>query len=312
MIEVNHLVRKFGSFRAVDDISFSVPKGQVLGFLGPNGAGKSTTMKVLTCFIEPTSGTASVGGKDVRLESIAVRKQIGYLPESAPSYGEMTVEEFLIFIAEMRGFRGKNRKIAAEKMRELCFLDSVWFQAIETLSKGYRQRVGFAQSLIHDPPVLILDEPTDGLDPNQKHEVRQLIKNMGQDKTIILSTHILEEVEAVCQRVIIIAEGKLVADETPMGMLKKSDVHNAVTISFASPMAEAKKLLGEMPEVKRMEYFEAENKLRLYPKDGRPIIGQISQVVRELQLPVQEIHIERGRLDDVFRHVTTETGRKEG
>lgn len=221
MIEVRNLVKDFGGFRAVDHISFKVPKGQILGFLGPNGAGKSTTMKMLTCFLEPTSGTALIDNKDIANDSISVRERIGYLPESAPSYGEMTVCEFLEFIAEMRGLTGDKTTEAAEKMRSVCFLEKVWHQPIETLSKGYRQRVGFAQALIHDPPVLVLDEPTDGLDPNQKHEVRQLIKKMGEDKTIILSTHILEEVEAICERVIIIANGKIVADNTPQELLEQ-------------------------------------------------------------------------------------------
>ena len=221
MIEVKNLIKDFGSFRAVDKISFTVPKGQILGFLGPNGAGKSTTMKMLTSFIEPTSGTATIDNRDIVKDSIGVRELIGYLPESAPSYGEMTVCEFLEFVAEMRGIMGPQKTEAAEKMKETCFLKEVWHQPIETLSKGYRQRVGFAQALIHDPPVLILDEPTDGLDPNQKHEVRQLIKRMGKDKTIILSTHILEEVEAVCERVIIIANGKVVKDATPEELLQQ-------------------------------------------------------------------------------------------
>ena len=221
MIEVRGLSKKFGQFHAVDDVSFSVPKGQVLGFLGPNGAGKSTTMKMLTGFLEPSSGTALIDNKDIGIDSLEVRKKLGYLPENAPSYAEMTVCEFLGFIAEMRHLHGEERTAALNKMKSTCFLESVWHKPIDTLSKGYRQRVGFAQALIHDPPVLILDEPTDGLDPNQKYEVRQLIKKMGADKTIILSTHILEEVEAVCQRVIIIARGKIVADATPSELLKE-------------------------------------------------------------------------------------------
>lgn len=219
MIQVSNISKTYGSLKAVDSISFEVPKGQVLGFLGPNGAGKSTTMKMITGFLEPTSGTAIVNGKDITEDPIGVKKQIGYLPESAPSYSEMTVCEFLSFIAEIREI--ENIQQATERMKHVCFLGDVWHKPIETLSKGYRQRVGFAQALIHDPEVLILDEPTDGLDPNQKFEVRQLIKKMGQDKTIILSTHILEEVEAICERVIIIAEGRMVADATPAELLKQ-------------------------------------------------------------------------------------------
>ena len=219
MIEVSQLSKEFGHFKAVDQISFSVPKGQILGFLGPNGAGKSTTMKMLTGFIDPSSGTAKIDGFDVKKQSLEVRKRIGYLPDSAPSYQEMTVYEFLEFITAIR--KVPEPALAMAKIKEVCFLSEVWHQPIETLSKGYRQRVGFAQALIHDPPVLILDEPTDGLDPNQKYEVRQLIKHMGQDKTIVLSTHILEEVEAICERVIIIAKGKIVEDATPQELLKR-------------------------------------------------------------------------------------------
>jgi ABC-2 type transport system ATP-binding protein len=235
MIEVNGLSKEFGTVKAVDQVSFSVPKGQILGFLGPNGAGKSTTMKMLTGFIEPTAGQATIGGFDISSEPLAVKRQLGYLPESAPSYQEMTVFEFLDFVAEIRGV--SDREAAVRKMRSVCFLEQVWHKPIETLSKGYRQRVGFAQALIHDPPVLILDEPTDGLDPNQKHEVRELIKSMGQNKTIILSTHILEEVEAVCERVIIIADGRLVEDATPAELLERGpldEVFRQITLGGAN------------------------------------------------------------------------------
>lgn len=221
MIEVHGLSKSFGSMRAVNELSFSVPKGQILGFLGPNGAGKSTTMKMLCGFLEPSGGTALIDSYDVLKNPKEVKRKIGYLPESAPSYGEMTVSEFLKFVGEMRGMQGRDLSDACERMKHTCFLSEVWHKPIDNLSKGYRQRVGFAQALIHDPPVLILDEPTDGLDPNQKHEVRQLIKKMGKDKTIILSTHILEEVEAVCERVIIIANGQVVVDATPEDLLKE-------------------------------------------------------------------------------------------
>ena len=233
MIEVRGLGKDFGSFRAVDNISFSVPKGQILGFLGPNGAGKSTTMKMLTCFLEPTQGTALIEDLDISDDSLEVRKKIGYLPESAPSYGEMTVAEFLDFISDMRGLEGQKKAEAIDRIKEVCFLTEAWHKPIENLSKGFRQRVGFAQALIHDPPVLILDEPTDGLDPNQKFEVRQLIKRMGKDKTIILSTHILEEVEAICERIIIIANGKIVADDSPQELMKQGpldEVFRKITI----------------------------------------------------------------------------------
>jgi ABC-2 type transport system ATP-binding protein len=216
MIEVKGLVKTYGNKRAVDGVSFKVNPGDILGFLGPNGAGKSTTMKMITGFIRPDAGTATVAGIDVTQDPVAVKAKIGYLPESAPAYGEMTVVEFLRFIAEVRGFRSKAaREERVERAIVRTQLDSVRRQTIETLSKGYKQRVGFAQALLHEPPCLILDEPTDGLDPNQKNEVRALIKTMAQDRAVILSTHILEEVEAICTRIILISQGKVVVDETP-------------------------------------------------------------------------------------------------
>lgn len=309
MIEVSGLTKEFGAFRAVDNLSFSVPKGQVLGFLGPNGAGKTTTMKMLTCFIGPTKGTARIGGHDINKEPLRVAHLIGYLPEGAPSYGEMTVSEFLNFIAEIRGKRGSERGKAADRVKETCFLSSVWHQQIDTLSKGYRQRVGFAQALIHDPAILILDEPTDGLDPNQKFEMRQLISRMGQEgKTIILSTHILEEVDAVCNRAIIIANGKLVADATPTDLAGKSVMHNAVTVSFSHDILEvAKNSLGNDVDVARVEVIKAiPNTIRVYPKNGKAILTKVSGIARDRNWDFQQIHVEQGRLDEVFRRVTIE------
>jgi ABC-2 type transport system ATP-binding protein len=216
MIEVKGLVKTYGSKRAVDGVSFTVNRGDILGFLGPNGAGKSTTMKMLTGFLRPDAGTAHVDGVDVTADPVSVKRKLGYLPESAPAYPEMTVHEFLGFIAEVRGFRAADAKRAqVDRAISLTHLEGVRKQSIETLSKGFKQRVGFAQALLHDPPALVLDEPTDGLDPNQKNEVRALIKRMAAEKAVILSTHILEEVEAICTRVIIISRGKVVADETP-------------------------------------------------------------------------------------------------
>jgi ABC-2 type transport system ATP-binding protein len=221
MIEVKKLRRSFGPVVAVDGISFSVEKGQVLGLLGPNGAGKSTAMRMLACFLRPDSGTATICGYDILQSPIEVRKAIGYLAENVPAYNEMTVGSFLDFICDVREIRGKARKKALDRIVPICSIESVYHQTIETLSKGYKRRVGLAQALIHDPGVLILDEPTDGLDPNQKHEVRKLINKMAKDKCIIISTHILEEVEAVCSRTIIIAKGKILVDSTPEELKEK-------------------------------------------------------------------------------------------
>ena len=215
MIEVNGLVKTYGQKRAVDGISFVVRRGDILGFLGPNGAGKSTTMKMITGFLRPDAGTASIDGVDVTLNPVEVKRKIGYLPENSPVYPEMTVQEFLRFIAEVRGFRGAELDACVNRAVGLTHLEPVRRQPLDTLSKGYNQRVGFAQALLHNPPALVLDEPTDGLDPNQKNEVRALIKSMASEKAIILSTHILEEVDAICNRVIVLSQGKIVADETP-------------------------------------------------------------------------------------------------
>ncbi len=215
MISIKELKRNFGSIVAVNGVSFSVEKGEVVGFLGPNGAGKSTLMKMLACFLKPDSGTATICGHDILRNSVEVRKSIGYLAENVPMYNEMTVGNFLDFVCDAREIKGKNRKEALDRIVPMCSIESVYHQTIETLSKGYKRRVGLAQTLIHDPDVLILDEPTDGLDPNQKHEVRELINNMSKEKCIIVSTHILEEVEAVCSRAIIIARGEILVDSTP-------------------------------------------------------------------------------------------------
>jgi ABC-2 type transport system ATP-binding protein len=224
MIEVKELRRSFGPVVAVDGISFSVDKGQVLGLLGPNGAGKTTAMRMITCYIRPDSGTASVCGHDIRKDPLGVRRALGYLAENSPAYGEMTVGGFLNFICDVRRIKGGDRKKALDRVVPMCSIDSVYHQTIETLSKGYKRRVGLAQALIHDPSVLILDEPTDGLDPNQKHDVRQLITSMGKDKCIIISTHILEEVEAICSRTIIVAKGKVLVDSTPKQLKEQHKV----------------------------------------------------------------------------------------
>lgn len=221
MISIKELRRSFGPIVAVDGVSFDVRKGEVLGFLGPNGAGKSTVMRMLACYLRPDSGTATVCGYDILKNPLEVRKSIGYLAENVPAYNEMTVGGLLNFVCDARQIPGNERKKALDRVVPMCAIESVYHQAIDTLSKGYRRRVGLAQALIHDPQVLILDEPTDGLDPNQKHEVRQLISKMAKEKCIIVSTHILEEVEAVCSRTIIIAKGKIIVDSTPEQLRQK-------------------------------------------------------------------------------------------
>ncbi|HEX7012884.1 MAG TPA: ABC transporter ATP-binding protein [Steroidobacteraceae bacterium] len=239
MIEISHLSKRYGALTAVDDISFSVEPGQVLGFLGPNGAGKSTTMKMITGFLSPTSGTVRVCGHDVEAEPLAAKACMGYLPEGAPSYGEMTVRSFLDFVARVRGLSPDKRRARLDDVIGRLALGGVLEQVIETLSKGFKRRVGLAQALLHDPQVLILDEPTDGLDPNQKHEVRLLINNMAKDKIIVISTHILEEVDAVCNRAIIIANGRLLADDTPQALAasvpsgKLDDFFRQITLGAA-------------------------------------------------------------------------------
>jgi ABC-2 type transport system ATP-binding protein len=240
MIEISHLSKRYGQLTAVDDISFNVEPGEVLGFLGPNGAGKSTTMKMITGFLSPTSGSIRVCGHDVESAPLAAKACMGYLPEGAPSYGEMSVRGFLEFIADVRGLSDERRRARLDDVIARLGLGVVLEQMIETLSKGYKRRLGLAQALVHDPQVLILDEPTDGLDPNQKHEVRELISAMCKDKIIVISTHILEEVDAVCSRAIIIAAGRILADETPQALAKRvptgrlDDVFRQITLGAKS------------------------------------------------------------------------------
>jgi ABC-2 type transport system ATP-binding protein len=221
MIEIKTLTKDFGPLRAVDGITFSVKRGEVLGFLGPNGAGKSTTMKMLTGFLAPTSGSASIGGHDIENEPLAAKRKLGYLPEGAPAYGDMTPASFLDFVADIRGLAGDAKRTRIEQVVKLVHLQAVLHQSIDTLSKGFKRRVGLAQAILHDPDALVLDEPTDGLDPNQKHEVRTLIRSMAPNKAIVLSTHILEEVEAVCTRAIIIDRGRIMFDGTPQELLSR-------------------------------------------------------------------------------------------
>jgi len=300
-IDARQLTKKYGSLVAVNELSFEVTAGEVLGFLGPNGAGKSTTMKMLTGFLAPTSGTALVNGHDIVTDSLAVRRCMGYLPEGAPSYGEMTVRRFLEFIARARGFQGKQALRAAGAAIERLNLERVPEQTIETLSKGYKRRVGLAQAILHDPRVLILDEPTDGLDPNQKHEVRRLIREMSSEKIIVISTHLLEEVHALCNRAMIISDGRLLVDDTPSGLIARSRYHDAVTLVVEQP-ERAASVLSELPQAQKVELREGE--LTVFPAPGCKLFEVISDTVRERDWKVSELRLEAGRLDEVFRQIT--------
>ncbi|MGD9265051.1 MAG: ATP-binding cassette domain-containing protein [Lysobacterales bacterium] len=301
MIEAKSLCKSYGPIKAVDDLSFTVEAGQVLGFLGPNGAGKSTTMKMLTGFLAPTSGTATVNGIDVVEDSVAARRNIGYLPEGAPSYGEMTVEQFLAFIARARLIEKAAVTASVDGVIEKLNLKKVRHQPIDTLSKGFKRRVGLAQAIIHDPQILILDEPTDGLDPNQKREVRHLIRDMAKDKIIIISTHILEEVAALCNRVMIIADGRLLADDSPQGLIERSRYHNAVSLvtDEAEKVASA---LSELPEVARAEIREGE--LTVFPAGEANLFGAVTKAARDNGWDLQALRFESGRLDEVFHDIT--------
>jgi len=311
MIKVLNLSKSFGPKVAVNDVSFSVERGEVLGFLGPNGAGKSTTMRMITGFIPPSAGSVSIGGHDMIEEPIEAKRMIGYLPENAPAYNDMTVSGFLSFAAEIRGLRGEEKKKAVNRAVEMCFLESVRHQSVETLSKGYRHRTCFAQSIIHDPDVLIMDEPTDGLDPNQKHEMRTLIRRMGEKKAIIFSTHILEEVEAVCSRAIIIDRGQIVANGTPQQLKQRSDVAGAVVLRASGVSAsEIKQKLAQLPTVKRTSIIKEESfgvLARVYPQTNcanGDLARSIGEVVAQEKWKVEELHTEEGRLDEVFRSIT--------
>ncbi|HEX7342195.1 MAG TPA: ABC transporter ATP-binding protein [Rhodanobacteraceae bacterium] len=304
MIETEQLTRRYGSLTAVDGLTLRAEPGQVLGLLGPNGAGKSTVMRMISGFLAPSSGTARVCGFDVRKQSIKARRALGYLPEGAPSYGELTVREFLEFIARARGLKGEAAWNGFDSVVERLQLEAVLRQPIDTLSKGFRRRVGLAQAIIHDPPALMLDEPTDGLDPNQKHQVRSLIDAMARDRTILISTHLLEEVHALCSRVVIIAAGRLLADATPAELEQRSRYHGAV--SFSAPGAGlAKRMLERLPEVSAVETDPLDGRVTVFPRTGRQVLGPVQALLREQGLELSELQLERGRLDEVFRQITT-------
>ena len=308
LIEVESLSKRFGSIVAVDDVTFSVPRGVVMGFLGPNGAGKSTTMRVITGYLPPTAGTARVLGHDIQKEPVEVKKRIGFLPEGAPLYGDMTVMSLLEFIAEIRQLHGAKAKQRIMYSIERMGLQQVLYQRIETLSKGFKRRVGFAQAILHDPDVLILDEPTDGLDPNQKHHVRELIRELGKTKAIIISTHILEEVDAVCDRAVIIDRGRVVSNGTPTELHARSRLHNSVVIRVRADAApKAVKLLRGLSNVIGVETGTAHNgrvSLSVVPREGKFIADEVGMAIRQNSIEVDEIHTEVGKLDEVFRQLT--------
>ena len=309
MIKVRNLKKTFGPKVAVNGVSFTVERGEVLGFLGPNGAGKSTTMRMITGFIPPTDGEVTIGDHNIVDQPIAAKRLIGYLPENAPSYNDMTVLGFLNFAAELRGLTGGEQRKAVERVVEMCFLENVLHQSVETLSKGYRHRTCFAQSIIHDPEVLILDEPTDGLDPNQKHEVRTLIRRMGEKKAIIFSTHILEEVEAVCSRAIIIDRGTIVANGTPEELKQRSAQAGAITVRLGEGSANAVK--GKLDGLNMVDravvVSDSPVTVRAFPRKqiaSDDLARAISDVAMKERWSLIELHTEEGRLDEVFRSIT--------
>ncbi|TCV91850.1 ABC-2 type transport system ATP-binding protein [Luteibacter rhizovicinus] len=304
MIETEQLTRCYGSLTAVDSLTLRAEPGQVLGLLGPNGAGKSTAMRMIAGFLAPTSGTARVCGHDVRRNPVAAKKALGYLPEGAPSYGEMTVREFLSFIARVRSVGGDKGYRRFDEVISRLQLEEVLDQPIGMLSKGLRRRVGLAQAILHNPPVLMLDEPTDGLDPNQKHSVRMLIDAMARQRTILISTHLLEEVHALCNRVAIIANGRLLADATPAELERQSRYHGAVSFS-AQGSGVSREMLARIPEVASVEVDPLDGRVTVFPREGKPILEEVQTLLRTQNLEVSEIQLERGRLDEVFRHITT-------
>lgn len=301
MIEAKSLCKRYGAITAVEDLSFTVDAGQILGFLGPNGAGKSTTMRMLTGFLTPTSGEALINGIDISRNTVEASKHIGYLPEGAPSYGEMTVAQFLSFVGRARLISKVDLPASVKKAIQKLNLVAVAHQPIETLSKGFKRRVGLAQAIIHEPQILILDEPTDGLDPNQKHEVRKLIRAMAKDKIIVISTHILEEVEAVCNRVMIISDGKLLADDTPHGLVARSRYRNSVTMKIEGAERVAS-ILSELPQVAKAELRDGE--LTLFPAVDHGLFEAITDAIAEHDWDVSALRLEAGRLDEVFRTIT--------
>jgi ABC-2 type transport system ATP-binding protein len=310
LVEVIGLTKSFGSIKAVDNISLSVNRGEVLGFLGPNGAGKSTSMKMITGFLTPTSGTIKISGNDISVNPIEAKASIGYLPEGAPAYGEMTPLNFLSFVAEVRGIDNSARASRVDEIIDKIHLERVAHQPIDTLSKGFKRRVGIAQAILHDPEILILDEPTDGLDPNQKHEIRALIKEMAADKAILISTHILEEVESVCTKAIIISNGGVIFSGSPLELSSKSRYHNAITLVVSNKDVEkTTKILKELEEIMAIEHIaEAElTRVTLIPYSSEVEISSLVKArMADYECEILQLYIEQGRLDEVFRSLTNQ------
>lgn len=308
LVSAKEVRKNFGDMVAVDGISLDVARGEVVGFLGPNGAGKSTTMKMITGFLEPDSGRAEICGHDVWADPVEAKARLGYLPEGAPAYGDMPVADFLTFCGRMRGLRGAKLQNRLAEMVERVRLAEVWSRPIEALSKGYRRRVGIAQALIHDPEVLILDEPTDGLDPNQKHEMRELIRAIAPNKSIIVSTHILEEVEAICSRAVIIAKGRIVADATPHELLDRAAEGRAIRVTISAPEPEVVERIkphAEGAEVEVMERINGATRILLRFGDRPVDAADLAQRLKAAELPIEEVGVWRPRLEDVFRNVTS-------
>ena len=299
LVEVNNISKSFESFLAVNNINFSLEKGEVLGFLGPNGAGKTTTMRILTGFLKPSSGSIKINGLDLFKNLKKAREFIGYVPEGSPLYNEMTTIDFLSFICEIRNIdKGQN----LSKIIKLLDLDEVLLQKIDTLSKGFKRRVGLAQALVHDPKILILDEPTDGLDPNQKHEVRKLIKKLGKEKSIIISTHILEEVKAICNRTMILSNGKLLIDDTPTNVLKKSSSYNNLLVSVHDKSAN--ELKKELQTFNNFKYIDVNNNLCSIKLKSTSDASFLSNYLLKKKYAIKHYSINKGQLDEVFRQLT--------
>ena len=306
MIEIDSLTKNYGHHTVVDNLTFKCEPGEVLGFLGPNGAGKSTTMKMITGFVAPTSGRASVCGHDIEDDALAAKRRLGYLPEGAPCYPEMTPATFLNFVADLRELAGSKRRERLDDVIGKLHLGPVLNQTIDTLSKGFKRRVGLAQAILHDPEVLILDEPTDGLDPNQKHEVRELIRSMAKDKLIVISTHVLEEVDAVCSRAIIIAKGRILADDSPQKLASGSRYHNAVRIGLADGniFDEVRAAVSGLATVETTESDREHQTITAIAASGKEPWRDVSDLVAEKGWPVASVQLEAGRLDEVFRQIT--------